>query len=337
MKRRGNPDAGPQGILAIDKPVGMSSHGVVARVRRIAETRRVGHAGTLDPDASGVLILGLGRATKLLGYIAGTSKQYRATIRLGVETNTDDAAGEITEAKGCDHLVALLAKDSTAGAEIIAQAMTTFVGDIQQVPSTVSAIKVNGKRAYALARAGESVELKSRQVCVDRFEMTGEPRVDQVSFTPTSVTVVDVDVVVDCSTGTYVRALARDLGSTLGVGGHLTALRRTRVGPWTLEDCVTLDRLEEDGTDGVPLPLIGMGAAAARVLPSLIITDSAASRFLHGAAPQENDVVRGWDAPSEGSVAAVFCECDSERLLGLVQLREGTLKTQVVLSSPTSR
>lgn len=348
MKRRGDPDAGPQGIIAVDKPLGISSHGVVARVRRIAGTRRVGHAGTLDPDASGVLILGLGRATKLLGFIAGTSKEYLATIRLGVETNTDDAAGEVTRAQGCSQItqitqVAHVAQSTRTADDIpapltdlIEHAMSDFVGDIQQVPSSVSAIKVNGKRAYSLARAGEEVKLKSRQVTVDRFSMVGEPRVEEIQMGDDPLTVVDIDVVVDCSTGTYVRALARDLGRALGVGGHLTALLRTRVGPWTLADCVTLDQLEDDAGSPEALPLIGMGTAASRVLPSLVITNSAASRFLHGAAPQREDVVRGLDDVQDQGVAAVFSGSDTERLLGLISVDGGRLKIQAVLASPAS-
>ena len=221
MSRR---DAEP-GLLIVDKPSGLTSHDVVARARRILGTRAVGHAGTLDPMATGVLVLGVGRATKLLGHLALDDKEYLATIRLGMATSTDDAEGEPTG--GAD-----------AGAvepAAIATGMAALTGDISQVPSTVSAIKVGGQRAYRLARAGEQVTLAARPVTVSRFELLDLRRGDAVT---------DLDVLVECSTGTYVRALARDLGAALGVGGHLTALRRTRVGPFTLDSAGTLEQLE---------------------------------------------------------------------------------------------
>lgn len=219
------------GLLIIDKDGGQTSHDVVARCRKILRTRKIGHAGTLDPMATGVLVLGVERATKLLGLLSLTTKSYTATIRLGQATVTDDAEGEVLATIPAGHL---------ADADIAA-AVAALTGDIQQVPSTVSAIKVNGERAYARARAGEQVELAARPVTVSRFDILGRRDIDTGA-----TTFVDLDVEVDCSSGTYIRALARDLGTALGVGGHLTALRRTRVGPFTLEHARTLEQLADE-------------------------------------------------------------------------------------------
>jgi tRNA pseudouridine55 synthase len=215
------------GIAVIDKPAGWTSHQVVGRVRRLLGTRKVGHAGTLDPMATGVLVLGVGRATRLLGQLALTAKSYDATIRLGQATVTDDAEGEVTQAHGATEL-------TDAAVE---SAMAVLRGNIQQVPSSVSAIKLNGVRSYARVRSGDEVTLLARPVRVTRFDVLGRRDVS-IGMLP----VVDLDVTVDCSSGTYVRALARDLGAALGTGGHLTALRRTRVGPFTLSEAQPLDR-----------------------------------------------------------------------------------------------
>ncbi len=220
------------GLLIVDKDAGMTSHDVVSRCRKLLNTRKVGHAGTLDPMATGVLILGVERATKLLGLLALTTKSYSATIRLGQATTTDDAEGEtlaVTDASGITD-------------EQIATEIARLTGDIQQVPATVSAIKVDGKRAHAMVRAGEEVTLAARPVTVSRFDVLARrdvPGADGAAF-------VDLDVEVDCSSGTYIRALARDLGEALGVGGHLTALRRTAVGPFTLEHARTLGQLADE-------------------------------------------------------------------------------------------
>jgi tRNA pseudouridine55 synthase len=221
------PPAEPAGLVVVDKPAGMTSHDVVARVRRLAGTRKVGHAGTLDPMATGVLLLGVNRATRLLGHLALTEKAYDATVRLGVATTTDDAEGEPVST----------ASAAAVTDDQVADAFGALVGDIEQVPSSVSAIKVDGRRAYARVRAGETVELAARPVTVHAITVGDTRRHDDV---------VDVDISVRCSSGTYVRALARDAGAALGVGGHLTALRRTAVGPFGLDDAATLDALAEE-------------------------------------------------------------------------------------------
>ncbi len=214
------------GIVIVDKPAGMTSHDVVGRCRRIFATRRVGHAGTLDPMATGVLVVGIERATKILGLLTAAPKSYAATIRLGQTTSTEDAEGQLLHSVPAAHL--------TDGA--IAAAIAPLCGDIEQVPSAVSAIKVDGRRAYRLVREGHAVDLPARQVRVERFEVVARRSHDEL---------VDLDVEVDCSSGTYIRALARDLGAALGVGGHLTSLRRTRVGRFGLDHAHSLDDLAE--------------------------------------------------------------------------------------------
>ena len=213
--------------MVVDKPSGMTSHDVVARCRRIFSTRKVGHAGTLDPMATGVLVVGIERATKILGLLTATDKSYAATIRLGQTTTTEDAEGEVLQT---------VSAAQVTDADIEA-AVAALRGEISQIPSAVSAIKVGGKRAYQLAREGEAVELAARPVRIDRFEVRDVRR---------SADLVDVDVEVDCSSGTYIRALARDVGAAVGVGGHLTALRRTRVGRFGLDEARTLDALAEN-------------------------------------------------------------------------------------------
>ena len=226
------PGLGP-GIVVVDKPAGMTSHDVVARCRRIFSTRRVGHAGTLDPMATGVLVIGVDRATKILGLLTAASKSYEATIRLGQTTSTEDAEGELLQSVSAGHVT-----DAA-----IAAAMAGLRGDIEQVPSAVSAIKVDGRRAYRLIREGHAVELEARPVRIDRFEMLAARRGSDGGDGGDEV--IDVDVEVDCSSGTYIRALARDLGAALAVGGHLTSLRRTRVGRFGLDQARSLDDLAE--------------------------------------------------------------------------------------------
>ena len=244
-------DPAEDGILVVDKPSGWTSHDVVARARRLCGTRKVGHAGTLDPMATGVLVLGVGRATRLLTFLVGCDKDYRATVRLGQSTLTDDAEGDVTAAVGA----AGIDRDAVVAA---AEALT---GDIEQVPSAVSAIKVKGERAYHRVRGGESVELAARPVTVSRF-LVGAARPDVVDGTP----VLDVDIEVTVSSGTYVRALARDLGAALGCGGHLTALRRTRVGGFRLEQAHPLADLEARQGERMPVTPLAEAARAAFVV-----------------------------------------------------------------------
>jgi tRNA pseudouridine55 synthase len=241
----------PGGLVIVDKPAGFTSHDVVAKMRGIARTRRVGHAGTLDPMATGVLVLGVERATKLLGHLALTEKEYIGTVRLGQGTVTDDAEGEITAR----------ADASAVTREAIDEAVAELTGDILQVPSKVSAIKIDGKRSYKRAREGEDFEIPARPVTVSAFDVHAVHAQQADDGTP----VQDVLISVVCSSGTYIRALARDLGAALGVDGHLTALRRTRVGPYRLEAARTLEKLqaERDGETGLSLLPLGDAAAAA--------------------------------------------------------------------------
>ncbi|WP_457966593.1 tRNA pseudouridine(55) synthase TruB [Arthrobacter sp. D1-29] len=237
------------GLVIVDKPQGWTSHDVVGRMRRLAGTRKVGHAGTLDPMATGVLVVGINKATRLLTYIVGTSKTYTATIRLGQSTITDDAEGDV---------IASISAAAVTNEEIH-DGVAALTGQIQQVPSSVSAIKVNGERAYARVRSGENVKLAARPVTIHRFE------VHSIRREPAGG-VVDVDVTVECSSGTYIRALARDLGDALGVGGHLTALRRTHVGPYSLDQARTLEQLAEE------LQVLEMSQAARALMPNRELT-----------------------------------------------------------------
>ncbi len=267
----------PDGLLLVDKPKGWTSHDVVAKGRRLAGTRKVGHAGTLDPMATGVLVLGIGKATRLLTFLVGCDKAYAATVRLGAATVTDDAEGEITartpvlltEAAPLDGTVLLDGSvrqpEGLEGAgpvlldeAALRSAVDALTGAIAQVPSAVSAIKIDGQRAYARVRSGEAVELQARPVTVSRFEVVARRQVN-VEGLP----MVDLDIEVDVSSGTYVRALARDLGAALGVGGHLTALRRTRVGRFDLADATPLDVLVTGHEQGRELPVLALNEAAA--------------------------------------------------------------------------
>ncbi|GAA2572859.1 tRNA pseudouridine(55) synthase TruB [Pseudonocardia hydrocarbonoxydans] len=271
----------PSGLVVVDKPGGLTSHDVVGRLRRILRTRKVGHAGTLDPMATGVLVCGVGRGTKLLGHLALDTKAYTATIRLGVATATDDAEGETLSTADASGVT-----DAAVAAGIAA-----LTGDIAQVPSSVSAIKVDGRRAYARVRAGEEVVLAARPVTVSAFTLLAR-RGD------------DLDVVVECTSGTYVRALARDLGAGLGVGGHLTALRRTRVGPFDLGLARTLEQLDADPTLSLPLD-----AAVAVAFPRRDLDDAAAQDVRHGRPlpPSGLPGVHGAFAP-DGRVLALMAD-----------------------------
>lgn len=245
------------GLVVIDKPQGLTSHDVVARVRRLAATRKVGHAGTLDPMATGILVIGIGRATRLLTHIVGADKTYLATIRLGFGTDSDDADGTVTAAADTTHL----------SSEQIISAVGELTGEIQQIPSSVSAIKVEGKRAYALVRDGQTVELKARPVTVSRFDVLAQ-REESID----GVGVRDLDVLVSCSTGTYIRALARDLGVLLGVPGHLTALRRTQVGGYDLTRARTLEQLAEQATADGHLEVLPLAESAQAIFASRELT-----------------------------------------------------------------
>jgi tRNA pseudouridine55 synthase len=254
--------AGVVGILVVDKPEGITSHDVVGRARRALNTRKVGHAGTLDPMATGVLVLGVGQATRLLGMLALKDKTYEATIRLGAATVTDDRTG--------DHL-STATRDDVAQVtdDEIARALAEFVGAIEQRPSSVSAIKVDGKRAYDRVRAGEDVDLPARTVEVASIDVIGLRR---------DVDWIDLDIVVSCSTGTYIRAIARDLGDRLGIGGHLTALRRTRVGVFDVASAVSLADLAERGS----ARLLPLDAVVPQCFPTWQVDAAAAHAVANG-------------------------------------------------------
>ncbi|WP_229054247.1 tRNA pseudouridine(55) synthase TruB [Aeromicrobium sp. Leaf350] len=284
------------GLVVVDKPSGWTSHDVVGRGRKLAGTRKVGHAGTLDPMATGVLLLGIGRATRLLGQLQLTDKEYVATIRLGRSTVTDDAEGEVLEDVAAGHVTR----------EQVEAAMVPLRGTIQQVPSAVSAIKVDGQRSYARVRAGEQVALESREVTVDDLSIT-DLRVEGE--------VVDVDVHVACTSGTYVRALARDLGAALGVGGHLTMLRRTRVGPFTLDHAATIDELAEQWR------VISLDDATRIAFDSYDLSEAEAADVMFGR------TLTGIDLGAPGTVA-VFDP--TGRFLALYEQRGGTARPVAV-------
>lgn len=299
-------DNGPGGLVIVHKPAGFTSHDVVAKLRGIARTRRVGHAGTLDPMATGVLVLGLGRGTKLLGYITGVSKTYLATIRLGSATPTDDADSE-------PDLFAESAALSSVTDAAIADGVSALTGSIDQVPSAVSAIKVDGQRSYARVRAGEDVQLKARRVEISAFSILD---------TRYSVTEghIDIDVEIDCSSGTYVRALARDLGCGLGVYGHLTALRRTRVGAFGIDGAATIpDDLDTEAPQLLTL------AEVAQALLANVHVDSAEARAL-----MQGKTITADPAPAAGDEVAVIC---GEELVSVAEVRSGgVLKSQTAFA-----
>ncbi|MEN8656035.1 tRNA pseudouridine(55) synthase TruB [Streptomyces sp. 21So2-11] len=290
----------PDGLVIVDKPSGFTSHDVVAKMRGIAKTRRVGHAGTLDPMATGVLVLGIEKATKLLGHLALTEKEYLGTIRLGQSTITDDAEGEIIASVDASGV-------SRAGIDAGVAALS---GAIMQVPSKVSAIKIDGKRSYSRVRQGEEFEIPARPVTVSSFQVHDVRAAVAEDGTP----VVDLIVSVVCSSGTYIRALARDLGAGLGVGGHLAALRRTRVGPYGLDAAKTLEELQAD------FAVMPIADAAAAAFPRWDVDEKRAGLLTNG--------VR-LDMPSyETSPVAVF---DPEgRFLALVEESRGKAKSLAV-------
>ncbi len=288
------------GLVVVDKPAGWTSHDVVARTRRLAGTRKVGHAGTLDPMATGVLLLGVGRATRLLGHLQLADKEYLATMRLGWTTVTDDAEGDLVER----------ADASGVTDDAIRAAVLPLTGDIEQVPTAVSAIKVDGRRSYARVRAGEDVQLPARPVTVSTFEVT-DVRHLQVD----GLAVVDVDARVVCSSGTYVRALARDLGAALGVGGHLTMLRRTRVGGFDLDVASTLEELERSWQH------VALDDAARAAFPSLDLDEAAAGEVRFGRALADVDL---------GAPGPVALFAPDGRFLALYEQRGGSARAVAV-------
>ncbi|MFD9301095.1 tRNA pseudouridine(55) synthase TruB [Streptomyces sp. NPDC060048] len=292
----------PDGLVIVDKPSGFTSHDVVAKMRGIAKTRRVGHAGTLDPMATGVLVLGVEKATKLLGHLALTEKEYLGTIRLGQNTLTDDAEGEI------------ISSIDAAGVtrEAVDEGIAKLTGAIMQVPSKVSAIKIKGVRSYKRARDGEDFEIPARPVTVSSFQVYDMREAQAEDGTK----VVDLIVSVVCSSGTYIRALARDLGADLGVGGHLTALRRTRVGPYKIDRARTLDQLQEE------LTVMPIGDAAAAAFPRWDLDARRASLLANGVRiemPEEYEA---------GRAIAVYGP--DGQLLGLVESKGGKAKSLAV-------
>jgi tRNA pseudouridine55 synthase len=293
------------GLVIVDKPGGMTSHDVVGRCRRLFGTRKVGHAGTLDPMATGVLVIGIERATKILGLLTATDKSYAATIRLGQSTSTEDAEGKLV------HEVSA----SEVSAEQIEAAIAPLRGDIDQIPSAVSAIKVDGKRAYQLAREGQTVELKARPVRIDRFEVRGVRRDSAVG-----PGVVDVDVVVDCSSGTYIRALARDVGEALGVGAHLTALRRTRVGGFGLDQARTLDQLGERAELSYSLD-----EACLQAFPRRALDEAEALDVSHGRALTQAGIDGVYAATAPDGRVMALLEDAGARTRSVVVIRPATL------------
>jgi tRNA pseudouridine55 synthase len=277
------------GILLVDKPAGPTSHSVVAAARKKLGTRRVGHAGTLDPMATGLLVLGVEQSTKLLTFLVGQDKTYLATIRLGQSTVSDDAESEVTKTASHEHIDAVTK-------EAIEAEIKKLTGEIMQTPSQVSAIKVAGKRAYELVRDGESVELKARPVTVSRFEVEGTSR--ESGF-------IDLSVEVDCSSGTYIRALARDLGEALGIGGHLTALRRTRVGPFRVESAIGVEEIEAT-------KILQPAAVASQIMPTIELTEQESIDLGHG--KRIKCVVSSSEA-----TAAIF----KEALVAIVSIENG--------------
>ncbi|MFJ3777447.1 tRNA pseudouridine(55) synthase TruB [Streptomyces sp. NPDC090075] len=292
----------PDGLVIVDKPSGFTSHDVVAKMRGIARTRRVGHAGTLDPMATGVLVLGIERATKLLGHLALTEKEYLGTIRLGQNTVTDDAEGEITSSTDA----------SKVTREAVDAGIAKLTGAIMQVPSKVSAIKIDGVRSYKRARDGEDFDIPARPVTVSSFAVYDIRDAVAEDGTP----VLDLVVSVVCSSGTYIRALARDLGAGLGVGGHLTALRRTRVGPYKLDSARTLDQLQQELT---VMPIAEAAGAAFRRWD----VDAKRARLLLNGVRLE--------MPEEYADAGSVAVFDPEgRFLALVEEQKGKAKSLAV-------
>jgi tRNA pseudouridine55 synthase len=289
------------GLAVVDKPAGMTSHDVVSRCRRIFDQKKVGHAGTLDPDATGVLLVGLGRATRLMQFMSGLAKSYTSQIVLGVATSTLDASGEVTGRWDMEAVTLEQARE----------AALALTGDIQQVPPMVSAVKVGGRRLHELARSGVEVERPPRAVTVFRFDVE-----DLVQPGPV------LQVGVDCSSGTYIRVLAADLGEALGGGAHIRSLRRTAVGPWTAHDAVPLDSLDTSSVQ----PL----AQCVPWLPALKVEPAIAAQVANGRVLDR--AALGVDGDAGGPWAVIGPDGD---LLAVYQShRGGTAKPTVVVAGP---
>lgn len=304
------------GILFVDKSEGWTSHDVVAKSRRALGTRKVGHAGTLDPMATGLLILGAGPSTRLLTYLVGLDKTYETTIRLGASTITDDREGEVVETASADVL-------AEVGDARIAEEVAALTGDIEQAPSAVSAIKVDGRRAYDRVRAGEDVELKKRPVTIHSFKISEIRR----GATGEGVPFIDVDAAIRCSSGTYIRALARDLGAVLGTGGHLTALRRTRVGAFSVSDAASIEDIAEGRTPAVLAP----EKVASALFPVLRLNASEAKDLSDGKR-LEIDSERCADTKAVAAVEVEEGTGIDARLVGIVEVKRG--RTRVLTNFP---
>lgn len=293
------------GLVLIDKPKGWTSHDVVAKLRGIAGTRRVGHAGTLDPMATGLLLIGINSATKLLTYLVGASKTYEATIRLGASTITDDAEGETLEVASAEVVRAITA-------EQIESALESLRGEIMQVPSSVSAIKVDGERAYAKVRGGDEVKLAARPVSIFRFEITSQPQIIQID----GDVFLDFNATIECSSGTYIRALARDLGRQLAVGGHLTALRRTKINNYAVDDAQQID---------------GLTREALKLMPMVAAAESAFE--IHTLSDQEViDIRHGKRIASQGLTGSAIAAVNKGELVAMLESAGQQLKSTVVFA-----
>ena len=298
------------GLVIVDKPQGMTSHDVVSRLRRIFGTRKVGHAGTLDPMATGVLVAGINRGTKFLPYLVGADKTYIATVRFGGQTTTEDAEGELTEST-----------DARLSHDQIEDACAQFRGDIMQRPSSVSAIKIAGKRSYQRVRDGEDVEIPARPIRIHQLTVDSVQVIDSCSATGKAAT--EVQLTVRCSSGTYIRALARDIGEALGVGGYLIGLRRTAVGPFGLDSSRTLEEL---GADDAEASLsLSLDAAALQRYPVIQITDSEAVDLSQGKRLAAREL------PGELCAA----QRPDGKVVALVQASDKGVKTEFVIRPST--
>ena len=300
-RRRQDPDV--SGVLVVDKPRGMTSHDVVARVRRALGIRRVGHTGTLDPAATGVLVCAVGRATRLVQFMQQGRKTYAATMVLGRETDSQDADGTVIAERDASHLT----EDDVCGT------LKQFVGEIDQVPPMVSAVKVDGERLHARARRGEVVEREPRRVTIHELVL------DEFQPGPAA----SVSVLVTCSPGTYVRTLAHDVGQQLGVGGSLTSLRRLATGGFGLEDALTLEQVEELGQERALRDRLVPPVDALRLLPAVTVDDEV-----------RDDLVHGRPAPSHGQDGPYAIHDGAGRLVGIYLDRDGRARPETVMLRP---